>query len=83
MDAPELDAGLEFYLHAYVDLSTCRPVGFGPTPLPWTAIRDYAEAYGVDDLDEFRAIIVGVDHAILEDYAKRKPVTPDPAGAKP
>jgi hypothetical protein len=51
LDAPQLHEWLELYWWAYQDLSTCRPAGgFGGLfPIPWTAVKDYAEA---NDLDQ-------------------------------
>ncbi len=49
-NAPSLFMGLELFWEAYADLSTCRPVSFGgPLPIPWSAIRDYAEAHDFDE----------------------------------
>lgn len=31
-------------MDAYLELSTCRAVGFGEGPIPWTAIHTYCEA---------------------------------------
>jgi len=36
---------LVFYLDAWFDLDTCREVGMGLGPIPWTAIIDYAREY--------------------------------------
>ena len=83
VEAPTLDEGHEFYLHAYLDLSTCRPVGFGPRPIPWTAIRDYAQAYGMQDLDEFRTIIGATDELIRQDIEAREAAKPESEVAKP
>lgn len=44
-EAPEVPMGLELYLGAFWDLSTCRQYGFGISPIPFTAIMDYAQAY--------------------------------------
>ena len=44
-NAPELEFGSDFYLAAYLELSSCRTDG----PIPWTAIADYCIAYQLDD----------------------------------
>lgn len=36
--------GLQLYLNAFMDLNTCRPAGFGVSPIPWTAVNDYCLA---------------------------------------
>jgi len=60
-------------------LSTCRPAGFGATPIPWNHIKDYAEFAGLDHANAlaFHAIIrkldkVYLDHAKAEE-GKRQP----------
>lgn len=56
---------LAWVLDAFRDLATCRPVGFGPSPIPWTAIHDYASANGVRDEDRFVRLIRAMDEALL------------------
>ena len=34
---------------AYADLDTCRNAGMGFGPIPWTAIREYAEFEDMDN----------------------------------
>lgn len=65
-EAPDVRLDLSFYFEAYLHLSTTRPAGFGPRPIPWTAIQAYAEAHEFDDPDEFRAIIARTDAIVLE-----------------
>lgn len=43
-DSPSLATGLELFWDAYVELNTCRVMG---GPIPWTAIRDYADEVGI------------------------------------
>lgn len=67
--APQLRTGLELYLTAFVELSTCRPSGFaGPGPIPWTAIREYAVAYrfSARQTSCLESLIRRVDRAYLE-----------------
>jgi hypothetical protein len=47
-EAPDIPLGLDMYLEAFWDLSSCRSAGWGVGPIPWTAILDYAHAYGLD-----------------------------------
>lgn len=42
-NAPELRIGLQLFMTAFMDLHSCRPAGFGLSPIPWTAIHDYCE----------------------------------------
>lgn len=32
----------------YLDLTSCRSVGFGEGPIPWTAIQRYCEVNGFE-----------------------------------
>src|SRR4051812_27442351 len=38
VDGAALLPGAEFYLESFWEIATCRPVGFGPAPIPFTAI---------------------------------------------
>lgn len=38
---PELNIGLRIYYEAFLDLSTCRPLGMQEGPIPYTAIVEY------------------------------------------
>ena len=59
---------------AFMDLSTCRSVGFAEGPIPWNAIHWYAEAYNIDgdDYHYFFALIRAVDAGYLEYQEKRR-----------
>ncbi len=39
--------GLGFYFNAFMDLDTCRPVGFGAARIPWTATDLYCDRLGL------------------------------------
>lgn len=39
---PELMEGLDLYMKAFSELSTCRSIGMDIGPIPWTATRDWA-----------------------------------------
>ncbi len=60
-----MDERLGWIMEAFRDLATCRPVGFGVAPIPWTAIHEYALAHGVSDEDRFVRLIRAMDDAIL------------------
>lgn len=42
-NAPQLLQGLELFYIAFMDLNSCRSMGFGEGPIPWTAIRQMAD----------------------------------------
>ncbi len=47
-NAPELNAGLELYLLAFMELTSCRGLGYGAIgPVPWIAIDRYCEVHGI------------------------------------
>jgi hypothetical protein len=48
-NAPELQMGLQLYIQAFFDLDSERSHGAGLTQIPWTRIRDYAEAAELDE----------------------------------
>jgi len=76
--APELHPGLELYYGAFFDLSTCRQVGFGVSPIPWNVIADYAQVYQFDDdqVDDLFHFVRHMDHTFINHQSKRteKPV---------
>ena len=54
-NAPTLFLGNELWYAAFLDLSSERELGWSTGPIRWTAICDYAEAWGLDlaDLEYF------------------------------
>lgn len=59
LNAPQLEPGLELYLDAFWELSSCRSVGMGLGPIPWTACEKYARVYRLDD-DQADALVYHV-----------------------
>lgn len=53
-NAPELLPGLDLYYEAFFALNSCRGMG---GPIPWTAIREYANYMGVE-ADEFDRLVL-------------------------
>lgn len=64
---PELLPGLEVYLEAFWDLSTCRQMGMGLGPIPWTSIENYITISGGDEnfREDFHHLIRRLDQAYL------------------
>lgn len=54
-----------FYMMAFGELSTCRSV---PSPIPWTAIREYAREHGLDwyTIGVFHRVVREMDVAYLK-----------------
>lgn len=80
MFPPDLIDGVGDFLTAFWELSTDRPSGFGPGPIPFTSIDAYARRHGIDDPDEFALfsdLIREMDRAYLdkqrEKTEKKKP----------
>ena len=65
--------GLELFYGVYVDLSSCRPIGWGPGPIPWTAVDQYARRYGIvgEQFDDLVYYIRAMDLAYLAHYDKK------------
>lgn len=49
LNAPELNLGLQLYLDAFFDLDSERSHSVGLTAIPWTSIKQYAEAWEFDE----------------------------------
>ncbi len=73
-DAPELWLGLDLYYGAFLDLNSCRPSGWGICPIPWTAIADYTEAYGItgEQRDDLFYFVRAMDTAFMKYQESRK-----------
>ncbi len=72
--------GFEQYWDAYTDLATCRSIGMGEGPIPWTAIEYWARTHGlnVDDRWMLHRVIRKVDNQQLErKAAERSAKKPD------
>lgn len=71
--APQLQMGLELFYTAFMELSTCRSIGFGEGPIPWTATRDYCDEFALDGdqrLDMFYHI-AAMDTVYLQFRARK------------
>lgn len=70
-DAPDVSPYAELYYFAYIDLGSCRNYEGGE--IPWTAIKEYADEY---ELDEDQRVILfnvirSVDIWFLKEIEKR------------
>lgn len=70
-NAPVLLPGLEFYMTAFMDLSSCRQIGFDVGPIPFTAVSEYASRYDItgEQFHVFWALIKQMDAAYLKHRA--------------
>lgn len=71
---PELKPGLELFYSAWTELDSCRPAAFGPMPIPWTAMQQWAEVNELDEIqtEELMFFLPRMDKAFLEWHAKKK-----------
>lgn len=75
LNAPILREDLTFYLQAYLELETERPVGFGLYRIPWHSIMQYGEYYQLteDEADRLLFFIRQIDNAIINKYQAEHP----------
>jgi hypothetical protein len=73
LNRPELRIGLEFYYMAFHELSSCRAVGMGEGPIPWTAMKIYADTYEIydDEFERFVHLLTDMDMAYLKERNKK------------
>lgn len=47
-NAPELQPGLELFLNAFMELTSCRGLGFGAVgPIPWLTLHEYCSIHDI------------------------------------
>jgi len=74
MEAPSLYPGLQFYYTAYLTLTSCRTsAGMSEGRIPWTAVAQYADRYGLDDeeMDLLWTLVCEMDSVYLK-YQQKK-----------
>lgn len=73
-EAPQLLLGLEFVYSAFWELSSCRHLGMGAGPIPWTEIQAYAKYFKLseEECQDFSYLIRSLDRAYLEFYASKE-----------
>lgn len=73
-NAPELRPGLELYLRAYYELDSCRAIGMGEGPIPWTALDQWAGRLGLDEEErgDLFYLVRRLDNAYLEHVSKKR-----------
>ena len=62
--------GLSMYFTAFWELSTCRQIGMGVGPIPWTAMLDYARYMELDweQTEDLLYIVRKMDDAFLKHH---------------
>jgi hypothetical protein len=71
---PKLSPWLAGVWSAFRRLSTCRQLGMGMGPIPWTAVKDYALMEGMDrdEFTEFDYLIEAMDSEYLAVQSERR-----------
>lgn len=74
-NSPSLESGMELYYQAFLDLNSCRQVGMGEGPIPWTAIAYYCRFFEMDEetTDDVMYMVRGLDNEYLKIKAENKP----------
>jgi len=74
LNEPELRLDGHFYYHAFWQLTSDRPVGFGPAPIPGSAIRVFARDYELNDEEaaDLEFMIRRMDQTYLEIAAENE-----------
>jgi hypothetical protein len=64
---PVLPPGLDFYMHAFQDVSTDRAIGMAEGPIPWSAVDRWAARHGVvgEEFDRLVIILRLMDEAYI------------------
>lgn len=72
-NAPELQLGLEFFYLAFLELSSCRYLGFGAGPIPWLSISSYCEINDVvgEQREDLIFHVQKLDQAYLDWESKK------------
>lgn len=72
-NAPTLQLGLQLFWVAFMELSSCRSSAMGLGRIPWTAIKDWALAYELDEeqADDLFHAILAMDSAYLDHESKK------------
>ena len=72
-NAPDLYTGLELFFEAFIELNTCRQTGWGPGPIPFTAIWDYCTFLGLtyEESGDLLYHVRRMDEAYLKHSARK------------
>jgi hypothetical protein len=73
-NAPSLNLGLDLFYLAFLELNSCRALGYGSEgPVPWLAIKDFCAFYNIVDeqCEDLFFHVQRLDQAYLE-FRNRK-----------
>lgn len=82
-NAPELMPGLSLFYIAFLDLTSCRSLGYSQGPIPWLAIHHYCEAHEIEgeQKEDVFYHIARLDKTYLDWSAKKSAAPSDPSKA--
>lgn len=74
LNKPDYTPLVSFYMEAFANLHTCRPMGSSMPNIPWSHVSDYCRSRGLDKKASFifEYIIKDMDKAYLDWYNKQK-----------
>lgn len=78
-DLPVEVTGFEYYLDAFEELSTTRPVGMGLEAISFTAMIEYFKIYPTDDFFEYHYVLRRMDNVYRNLVTNEKKPSPTPA----
>ena len=69
--------GLNLFYIAFLDLTSCRALGYSQGPIPWLAIHHYCEAHDMDgeQREDVFYHVARLDKAYLDWSAKKTQAT--------
>lgn len=72
---PVLIEGLEFYLTAFCELQSERPVGMTVGQIPWSSIINWCDFHGLkdsDDVDTLIRYVRAMENALIKHFDEKK-----------
>lgn len=74
-NAPELNTGLELFINAFFDLDSERSHAFSISPIPWSKIKEYADAFEIEGemREDLFYFVKSMDNDHLKRLEKNKP----------
>lgn len=72
-NAPEMGPGLNLFYIAFLDLTSCRTLGYSQGPIPWLAIHHYCEAHEIEgeQREDVFYHVARLDKAYLDHTAEK------------
>lgn len=74
VNKPQMSFQLNLYVAIFMELSSCRSIGFGMGPIPWTAVNEYAKFLQLSPYQTrvFNVIINTADGVYLKHHSEKK-----------